>query len=81
MTPAADKPTKALPCPWCGAPAYVICRSGELGEPWFVGCSDLKCNASGPIRIGSEAAVSEWNRVSHAIAPTPRKVEEVGDDG
>lgn len=57
-----------LPCPWCGSTATTDLRSNILGlpdfAPYWVMCSNVNCDAQGPIDNDRANAISMWNLVA-----------------
>ncbi len=53
------KPTKLLPCPFCGSKSVAVGPSGDTSRTKAVYCGE--CYAEGPARTKTADAVLSWN--------------------
>jgi hypothetical protein len=52
-------------CPWC---CERTAPTDFLPGKWFVHCSNLLCDANGPVRDTEAEAVAAWNEVAGIVA-------------
>lgn len=56
------------PCPFCGGTKFGFEYVGIDNDYICITCSNLDCNATGPLDLGVSGAVEKWNE---------RKAQEV----